>query len=91
MVKVGFIDYFLNEWHADNYPDMLYKASDGKVKVTAAYGLIEKNPKGEGLTNAEWSEKMNIPLIPSIDALISQSDCLVVLSPDHPEMHWQLC
>jgi hypothetical protein len=91
MVKIGFIDYFLNEWHADNYPAMLDKASGGAVKVTGAYALIDKNPNGEGMTNAEWSEKMQIPLVASVDKLISESDCLVVLSPDHPEMHGELC
>jgi hypothetical protein len=91
MFKVGFIDYFLNEWHADNYPDMLAKATGGEVKVTCAYGLVEKNPNGTGMTNAEWSEKLQIPLVSSVDKLIAESDCLVVLSPDHPEMHWTLC
>jgi hypothetical protein len=43
------------------------------------------------MTNAEWSEKLRIPLFSSIDTLISKSDCLVVLSPNNPEMHWELC
>ena len=29
MKKVGFIDYYLNEWHADNYPEFLDKETNG--------------------------------------------------------------
>ena len=88
MRKIGFIDYFLDEWHANNYPEFIKNSSNGRYEVCCAYGKID-NPNG-GLTNKEWSEKYNIPLAASIEEVIEKSDLLIVLSPDNPEMHLEL-
>ena len=87
MVKVGFIDYYLDEWHANNYPKLLKDNSGGRYIVSCAYGLID-SPSGD--TNKKWSEKNNIPLCSSIDELVEKCDCIIVLSPDNPEMHLKL-
>lgn len=89
MVRVGFIDYFLDEWHANNYPKMLAEHSNGRYSVTLAYGMID-NPCG-GMTNEQWSQTYDIPLAGSIEEVINNSDVIVVLSPDNPEMHEELC
>lgn len=89
MIKVGFIDYYLDEWHANNYPKMLKDASEGKYEVCYAYGKID-SPIG-GITNAAWAEKYGVELLSSIEEVIEKSDVLVVLSPDNPEMHEELC
>lgn len=89
MIKVGFIDYYLDEWHANNYPKFLKEQSDGEMEVCCAYGKID-SPIG-GMTNKQWSQKYNIPLAGSIKEVIEKSDVLVVLSPDNPEMHEELC
>ena len=89
MIRVGFIDYFLDEWHANSYPKMLDDQTQGRYAVTIAYGMID-NPRG-GMTNEEWSKKYNVPLANSIEEVIDNSDVLVVLSPDNPEMHEELC
>lgn len=89
MIKVGFIDYYLNEWHADNYPELFKKNSDN-VEVMCAYGHIQPPIEGR-ISNEEWSAKNGIPLMASIEEVIENSDCLVVLSPDNPEMHEELC
>ena len=34
MKKVGFVDYFLDEWHANNYPEMIKNATAGEMIVT---------------------------------------------------------
>ena len=89
MKKVGFIDYYLDEWHANNYPAMIAEQSGGRYKVTYAYGMID-SPKG-GMTNQEWAAKYGVTLLDSIEAVIENSDVLIVLSPDNPEMHEVLC
>ena len=43
MKKVGFIDYYLDEWHANNYPNWLKEYSGGRYEVSFAYGEID-NP-----------------------------------------------
>ena len=89
MKKVGFIDYYLNEWHADNYPKWIKDYSDGEFEVQYAYGHIE--PPISGLiSNKEWAEKQGIELLPTMEELIEKSDCIIVLSPDNSEMHYEL-
>ena len=88
MKKIGFIDYYLDEWHANNYPEMFRQYTEG-LEVAYAYGMID-SPKG-GLTNKQWGEKYGIEVLDSIEEVIEKSDYLIVLSPDNPEMHEELC
>jgi len=88
MTKIGFIDYYLDEWHANNYPQMIAENSDGRYKVCYAYGKID-SPIG-GMTNKQWAEKYGVELVDSIDELIEKSDRIIVLAPDNPEMHEEL-
>lgn len=90
MKKIGFIEYYLDEWHANNYPQMIEELSGGEYKVCYAYAKVE-SPKEGGLTNKEWAEKFGVELLDSIEEVIERSDRLIVLSPDHPEMHEELC
>ena len=89
MKKIGFIDYYLDEWHANNYPEMFRKYA-GSCEVSCAYGKID-SPLPGGLTTQEWGKKYGIPTADSIEEVIGRSDCLIVLSPDNPEMHEELC
>lgn len=85
--KIGFIDYYLDEWHANNYPAFLKESSKGRYEICCAYAKID-NPNGK--TNEEWSKEHNIPLANSIEEVIEKSDFLIVLSPDNCEMHEEL-
>ncbi|HPE95519.1 MAG TPA: hypothetical protein PLT66_05585 [Bacillota bacterium] len=88
MKKIGFIDYYLDEWHANNYPQMIKDAAGDQLVVSYAYAEID-SPKG-GLTTDQWCEKYGVERVNSIDELIEKSDCLIVLSPDNPERHLHL-
>lgn len=89
MKTVGFIDYYLDEWHANNYPDMIKRQSKGEFEVKYAYADVEP-PFEDRITNKEWSQKYGIPLVDNIETLIELCDCIIVLSPDNPEMHYEL-
>lgn len=89
MMKIGFIDYYLDEWHANHYPQWLKEASGGEMEVVIAYGMID-SPIG-GRTTEKWCSDMGIAQAASIEEVIEKSDALVVLSPDNCEMHEQLC
>ena len=89
MKTVGFIDYYLDEYHANNYPQWLKDASKGELEVRYAHGKITSPITG--MTSEEWCEKHGMELVRSIEELIERSDCLNVLSPDNPEMHPELC
>ncbi|MCI8388269.1 MAG: hypothetical protein HFE63_07395 [Clostridiales bacterium] len=89
MKKIGFIDYFLDEWHANNYPAWIAARSGGEFEVAYAWGDIP-SPHAGGRTNEQWAKDMNITLCGSIEEVIEKSDLLVVLSPDNPEQHLRL-
>ena len=88
MKKIGFIDYYLDEYHAENYPAWIREASGGEFEVCYAYADIE-SPKGR--TNKEFCRDLGIELLSSIEEVVEKSDCLMVLSPDNPENHERLC
>jgi len=89
MTKIGFIDYYLDEWHANAYPAMIHEASNGEMEVAYAYGQIPSPITG--MTTPQWCEKHGIAQCDTIEEIIEKSDCIVVLSPDNCEMHEQLC
>ena len=56
MVKIGFIDYFLDEWHANNYPKWFRAASETlgeEFVVSYAWAELDAPPQG-GKTTKEW-------------------------------------
>lgn len=87
-MKIGFIDYYLDEWHANNYPAMLREHSGGRIEVGFAYGMIPSPISKK--TSGEWCREYGIEHCASIEKLIEKSDALVVLSPDNCEMHEEL-
>ena len=78
MKKIGFIDYYLDEWHANNYPAWIKEASDGEMEVAYAWGKIPS--PHSGMTSREWCEKYGIACCDTLEELIEKSDCLIVLA-----------
>jgi predicted dehydrogenase len=89
MKKIGFIDYYLHEWHSDNMPKWIADETDGEMQVCYAWGEID-HPDG-GKTNKVWCDEMGIELCGSIEEVVERSDYLIVLAPDNPERHMDLC
>lgn len=87
MKTIGFIDYYLDEWHANHYPEWIAEASNGRMRVAYATALKDAD---NGLSNRAWCDKNGIQWLDSIEAVVEKSDYLVVLSPDHPEQHERL-
>ena len=86
MKKIGFIDYFLDEWHANNYPAWISDPKrGGRYQVAWAWAETER-----GLTTAQWCSKYGAEQAGSQQELIEKSDCIVVLSPDHAQRHEDL-
>lgn len=88
MFKIGFIDYYLDEWHANKYPGFIKDCVGDEIKVAYAYGKIA-SPK-TGKTSAEWCAEMGVELCSTIEELVEKSDGIVVLSPDNAEMKEEL-
>jgi predicted dehydrogenase len=90
MKSIGFIDYYLDEFHANNYPEWIKNLSNGELEVKYAYAVKDSPLKG-GKTTDEWCREKKIQRISSIEELSEISDCINVLSPDNPEKHAELC
>ena len=90
MKKIGFIDFFLDEWHANNYPQWIRDdcAASGR-DVDVAYAWADTSRPGE-LDTAIWCKKYQVEPLASMEELVEKSDYIIVLSPDHPEHHEKL-
>ena len=88
-MKLGFIDYYLDEFHANKYPAWIKEASGGEIEVAYAYAKID-SPIG-GLTTEQWCKEYQVQQIHTIEELVEKSDGIIVLSPDNPEQHEELC
>lgn len=90
MKKIGFIDYFLSEWHANNYPawieENVRESGREEMKVCYAYAREHVSPY-DGVTTDQWCEKFGVERVDSIEELVEKSDYIVILSPDNPEFH----
>lgn len=89
-MKLGFIDFYLDEWHANNYPKWINDASNGEITVTDAFALMDSEKEG-GRSTAQWCFDFGIRQSLNIAELIDRVDGIIVLSPDNAEMHEALC
>ena len=92
MIKIGFIDNFLSEWHANNYPAMIRKNLKAQAAGMDVCYAFAKTPISlyDGVSTSEWCAKYGVSEVASIDEIVNLSDCIVVLSPDNPELHFEI-
>lgn len=92
MKKIGFVDLYISEWHADNYPGWITEV--GKklgLEYEVAYAWAEQEISSvDGLTTDAWCEKMGIQRCATLAELCEKSDCIVVLAPSNPKAHLRL-
>ena len=91
MKKIGFIDYYLSEWHANTYPARLEKIIAEKgYDYKLCYAWAEKHTSlVDGVTTQEWCEKYGVENCVTIEELCEKSDLIFVLAPSNPEKHLQ--
>lgn len=90
MKKIGFIDYFLDEWHANNYPEWIRencRVNSRDCDVSYAWA---KNGNPGGLDTSAWCSRHGVEPLSSIGELVEKSDYIIVLSPDNPDQHEKL-
>ena len=93
MKKIGFIDYYISEWHANNYPVWIKEISAElglEFEVSYAYAELEVSPVDQ-VTTDEWCAKMGVERCFSIAELCEKSDFICILAPSNPEKHLGLC
>ena len=91
MKKIGFVDYYLSEWHANNYPTWMGEVCAEKgldYKIAYAWGELDVSPL-DGVSSAQWCEKNGVELCSTLEELCEKSDVILVLAPSNPEKHLQ--
>ena len=89
MKKIGFVDYYLSEWHANNYPAWIKKvcAEAGlDFEVSYAYAEQDISPV-DGRSTAEWCAAFGVQQCATINELCEKADVIVILAPSDPEKH----
>lgn len=89
MKKIGFIDYYISEWHANNYPAWIREMCerDGRdYEITYAWAELDISPV-DGRSTEEWCQAFGVEKCASIEELCEKSDVLLILSPSNPEKH----
>ncbi len=94
MIKIGFIDWFLDEWHANHYPGWIResiqeKGKDGnpRFEVTDAWAVVDTP---DGLSSEAWCHKFNVKRNESAESVAASCDAMIVLAPNHAEKHVEL-
>lgn len=89
MKKIGFVDYYISEWHANNYPAWIDEAcQNAGLDYKVAYAWAELDTSLiDNVTTGEWCEKFGVERCATLDELCEKSDVIVVLSPSYPEKH----
>ena len=92
MKKIGFVDYYISEWHANNYPGWIKNyCQKAGLEYEVAYAWAEKDVSlVDGKTTAEWCSAMNIEQCSSVEELCKKSDFIIVLAPSDPDTHLRL-
>ena len=86
--RIGFIDLFIDEWHANNYPQWFRTAPRaGEFELGLAWE--EKTMEGSRPL-AKWCEELEMTPAKSLEAVVEDSDCICVLAPSNPEVHERL-
>lgn len=86
MKKIGFIDYFLDEYHANNYPQWI-RATKRGYDVAMAWEEVTRK-KGKPLR--VWCEEHRVEPTDDVEKVVESCDFLVVLAPSNPETHERL-
>ncbi len=90
--KIGFVDLYISEWHANNYPAWIKEAAERlALPYELAYAYAEQNVSPlDGKSTAEWCKTFGAEKCETIDELCEKSDAIIILAPSNPEAHLRL-
>lgn len=84
MIRVGFIDHHLRNYHADVFLSLLRGGvGRGRVEVVGAF---ETDPAPGG----DWCADNSVPRLASAAEVVAASDAIIVLAPDNIATHREL-
>ena len=89
MKTIGFVDYYISEWHANNYPKWIQEECELLgLNYCVKYAWAEEfvSPV-DGRNTDEWCRDFGVEKCESIAELCEKSDYILVLAPSNPEKH----
>ena len=89
MKKIGFIDCYLSNWHANNYPAWIRESCEERgleYELAYAWAEVEVSPR-DNKTTDQWCAENNVVRCNSIEEICEKSDVLFILAPTNPEKH----
>ncbi|MFA5858105.1 MAG: Gfo/Idh/MocA family oxidoreductase [Elusimicrobiota bacterium] len=88
MKKIGFIDHYINNFHSNNYVKWI-RQGKFKESMDVAYAFEETVSNNVDIT--AWCKNNKVEKLLTPEEVVEKSDYLMVLSPNNPERHWDLC
>jgi hypothetical protein len=83
--RIGFIDYRLDNFHAEIMLDAIRGPLKGReFTVAGAWALLEGPSRS-------WASAHDLDFFGELAALDEHVDCYMVLAPSNPEIHRELC
>ena len=89
MKTIGFVDYYISEWHANNYPQWIKEESEKlgeNFVVKYAWAELDKSLV-DGVTTEEWCNKFGVEKCNTIGELCEKADYILVLAPSDLDKH----
>lgn len=89
MKTIGFIDYYISEWHANNYPTWIKEVCEKEgldFKVEYAWAELDVSPLDNRSTE-EWCKEFGVQKCSSIKEVCEKADYILILAPSDPEKH----
>ena len=89
MKHIGFVDYYISEWHANNYPAWIQEAcADMGLDYAISFAWAEQDVSPfDGKSTEEWCKAFGVKKCESIEELCEKSDAILVLAPSDPQTH----
>ena len=87
MLKIGFADWYLDNWHCNEYPGFLRAAIAARgldAAVTHACGM---RTAPSGVTSAQWCQAHDVIECGSMEALCEAVDAICVIAADDASTH----
>lgn len=89
MKTIGFVDYYVSEWHANNYVDWIRQANEKLgTDYVVKYVWAEKDVSSfDGRTTDQWCKDFGVEKCSSIEELCEKADNIMILAPSDPDTH----